>query len=55
MRTNHAGVTETAHLRTDLEKYQRAYDHVFNKAKCPCEECEEARSGKQESVKVTKE
>lgn len=37
-------VKENAHLRTDLEKYQRSYDHIFNKEKCLCEECEELRN-----------
>lgn len=35
---------ETAHLKTDLKKYQQNYDHIFNKAKCECEECMKEKS-----------
>lgn len=31
MRTNHAGVTEVASLRTDKEKYDEGWDRVFGK------------------------
>jgi hypothetical protein len=30
---------ETAHLKTDLAKYQDNHDHIFNRANCKCEEC----------------
>lgn len=33
----------------DLTKYSAGYDHIFNKAKCPCEECEELRRPKEEN------
>lgn len=43
---------ETAHLKTDLEKYQRQYDHIFNKEKCPCSECEELRKNKDSETRT---
>lgn len=46
-RTNHAGVTEVAHIRTDKEKFDAAYVHIFEKDKCECEECGEKRKEKE--------
>jgi hypothetical protein len=43
MRTNHSGVTEVAHIRTDKEKFDDNYVHVFQKDKCQCDECKKAR------------
>lgn len=37
---------EKAHLKTDLEKLRRGYEHIFEKDKCLCEECEELRNTK---------
>lgn len=34
---------EVARFKTDLKKYEANHDHIFNKAKCPCEECKELR------------
>lgn len=31
MRTNKSGVTEVAHLRTDLDEYGKNYDRIFNR------------------------
>jgi hypothetical protein len=31
--------TETSRFRTDQEKFNDNYNHVFNKKECKCEEC----------------
>ena len=43
MRTNSSGVTEKAEFNVDKEKYNNGYDHIFNREKCQCEECEKEK------------
>jgi hypothetical protein len=31
---------ETAHTKTDMQKYSESYDHVFNRNECQCELCD---------------
>lgn len=41
MRTNHAGVTEVAHIRTDLETFQKEHERIFGEKKSEfCEHCD---------------
>lgn len=35
-RTNSSGVTEVAHIRTNLDTYAENWDHIFKKYKCNC-------------------
>jgi hypothetical protein len=44
LRTNHSNVTEVASVRTNLEKYQENWEHIFGKKK------EESKEEKDESV-----
>lgn len=34
------GFKETAFLNIDNEKFSQNFDHIFNREKCKCEECE---------------
>jgi hypothetical protein len=34
---------ETSRFRTDQEKFNDNYNHVFNKKECKCEECQEMK------------
>ena len=55
MRTNHAGITETAEFNVNKEKYDSGYDHIFNREKCQCEECEKEKEEKEkECVMIIK-
>jgi hypothetical protein len=31
---------ETAHTKTDMQKYGDSYDHVFNRKECKCDLCD---------------
>lgn len=48
MNTNHAGVTENAFANINKEKFDANYVHIFQKDKCPCEECESKRKEKED-------
>lgn len=39
---------EKAHLNTNLKIYADNHDHIFNKDKCQCEECEKLREENKE-------
>jgi hypothetical protein len=47
VRTNSSGVTEVASIRTNMDTYGENHDHVFNKDKCKCEECEKLKESNQ--------
>jgi hypothetical protein len=41
MRTNHDGVTETAHIRTDIDKFAEGWERIFGKKKAETDESSE--------------
>ena len=43
MNTNRNGITENAFANIDNEKFAKNFDHIFNREKCKCEECEKER------------
>lgn len=43
MRTNRNGVTENAEYNINKEVYDSNYVHIFQKDKCPCEDCTNKR------------
>lgn len=43
MNTNRSGVKENAFANIDNEKFNQNFDHIFNREKCQCEECEKEK------------
>lgn len=35
---------ETAHTKTDMQRYGERYDHIFNREICKCDLCEEEKA-----------
>lgn len=52
MNTNRNGVTENSFAKINLDDYRVNHDHIFNREKCKCEECEKE---KEELVSEPKE